>query len=79
MDVIGDLADVADLALATAGTRYPPAGWDVLVAVGAGVGPGAADGDFEGGAIVGDGLGADDVVPPAGCEPEVPPLGAAAP
>ncbi len=76
MDVIGDLAD---LAWATAGTRYPPAAWDVLVAVGAGVGLGAADGDFEGGAIVGDGLGADDVVPPAGCEPEVPALGAAVP
>ena len=74
MDVMGDLAVLVS---ATALTGYPPDGVDVLDAVGAGVGLGAADGDLDGGAIVGDGLGADDVVPLAGCEPEVPALGTA--
>jgi hypothetical protein len=85
MDVIGVLAGLAwltvlaGLSWATAGTSQPPDGWDVLDAVGAGVGLGAADGDFEGGARVGDGLGAADVVLPAGCVPEVPALGVADP
>jgi hypothetical protein len=53
----------------TAITSYPPAaGVDVLDAVGAGAGLGAAVGAFDGGAIVGDGFGAGDVVLLAGRE-----------
>jgi hypothetical protein len=47
-------------------SAHPPAGVDVLVAVGAGVALGAGAGGLEGGAIVGFGFGAADVGAAAG-------------
>jgi hypothetical protein len=76
-DRIEVIAEVARPFSTTAVTSYPPDGVEVLERVGVGVGLGAGVGDFVGGAIVGEGCGADDEGPAAGCELfDPPPAGA---